>query len=280
MAKRKNGWTEEKISKYIKEGRGQGELSNYIPWLKIQDVSSNGNVSRFQGWKTKRQHEFLSNLERSYFFLLEWSDDVYDIREQFPLERELTFQIAEAKEIHHSIDKVTQTPIVMTTDFFVTIKRNNKKEYLARTIKPSELLEDKRVIEKFEVEREYWEGRGVDWGIITEKDIEKVTAKNIQWIYEHYYLDQEEDTELASLFLKLLINKQSENKKIFGICNYFDETYQLETGSALGYFKHLIARKYITFDMKQKLNVRSLTTNQMTLITSKKVGKDIDYISG
>lgn len=86
---------EEKITRYIKEGRGQGELDKYIPWLKVQEFSSRGNVTRSAGgWKTKRHHEFFSNLERSYFFLLDWSEDVIDIREQFPLERKQTFQIA------------------------------------------------------------------------------------------------------------------------------------------------------------------------------------------
>ncbi|WP_327324120.1 hypothetical protein [Lysinibacillus parviboronicapiens] len=68
MEKRKSRWTEEKFARYLKEGRGQGELSEYIPWLNVQDFSSNGNVTRIKGWKTTRQHEFFSNLERSYFF--------------------------------------------------------------------------------------------------------------------------------------------------------------------------------------------------------------------
>ena len=65
MSKRKYGWSEKK-NDYIKEGRGQGELSNYIPWIKIQDISSRGNASRLIGWTAKRQHELLSNLERDF----------------------------------------------------------------------------------------------------------------------------------------------------------------------------------------------------------------------
>ncbi|KOS61641.1 hypothetical protein AN161_16795 [Lysinibacillus sp. FJAT-14222] len=62
-------WMEEKSMRYLKEGRGQGEFSEYIPWLNVQDFSSNGNVTRINGWKTTRQHEFFSNLERSYCFV-------------------------------------------------------------------------------------------------------------------------------------------------------------------------------------------------------------------
>jgi len=40
MDKRTNKWTEEKIARYHAEGRGSGELSNYKPWLTIQDFPS------------------------------------------------------------------------------------------------------------------------------------------------------------------------------------------------------------------------------------------------
>lgn len=39
MSKRYTGWTEAKIARYQKEGRGQGELSKYKPWLTTQDIS-------------------------------------------------------------------------------------------------------------------------------------------------------------------------------------------------------------------------------------------------
>ena len=46
---------------------------------------------------------------------------------------------------------------------------------MARTVKPSKDLNKPRVIELFEIEREYWNNRGVDWAIVTEKEISEVT---------------------------------------------------------------------------------------------------------
>lgn len=66
MPKRQTGWTEANISRYIKEGRGQGELALYLPWLTIQDVPSRGRVHRFIGWKTAREHHLFSDLEFNY----------------------------------------------------------------------------------------------------------------------------------------------------------------------------------------------------------------------
>lgn len=189
MTKRKSGWTEKKIARYLKDGRGQGELAEYIPWLKTQDLSSEGNSTRYKGVKTNRQHEFLSNFERYYFLLLEWQDNIYDIREQFPLNREETVKIAEEKGIKHSIDNENDTFIPMTTDFFITVKYNNKFHYFARTVKPIKELGDPRVIEKFEIEREYWERKGISWGIVTENEINRTFSKNINWVHKSYYLD-------------------------------------------------------------------------------------------
>jgi hypothetical protein len=70
MAKRKRT---SKIEKWIQEGRGSGSGSKYIPWLTIQNVSSDGRSTRLKGIKTNRQHEFLSDMERNYFYILEYS---------------------------------------------------------------------------------------------------------------------------------------------------------------------------------------------------------------
>ena len=78
MAKRERKLNVEKL---IKEGRGLGIGSEYIPWLKIQDVASLGRSTRLKGIKTGRQHEFLSDMERNYFYILEFSNCVKDIRE-------------------------------------------------------------------------------------------------------------------------------------------------------------------------------------------------------
>lgn len=64
------------IEKMIKEGYGSGIGSDYKPWIKIQDVPSYGRATRVKGIKTNRQHEFLSDMERDYFYILEYSDNI------------------------------------------------------------------------------------------------------------------------------------------------------------------------------------------------------------
>ena len=245
--------------------------------MKVQDFSSKGNSTRFKGIKTNRQHEFLSNFERDYFLLLEWQDSVYDIREQFPLNREETIKIAEEKGINHSIDKETDTFIPMTTDFFITVKENNKFQYFARTVKPKTELGDPRVIEKFEIEREYWERKGISWGIVTENEIDRAFSKNINWVHKSYYLNDREDERYADIFLEVL-NSSSDEENLQNICDQFDENYNLEVGSAITYLKHLIARKLITLKMDEKvIVVARLSIKNIKLNSSKEV--NFDYIS-
>ncbi|CAM5186253.1 transposase [Lysinibacillus sphaericus] len=134
-----------KAEKWIKEGRGSGVGADYKPWLNIQDVSSKGRSTRLKGIKTNRQHEFLSDLERNHFYLTEYSDSVVDIREQFPLlPLEETIVIADELGLKHPTDPKTNEPVVMTTDFLLTVEKGSGLVELARTIKIKDELLPKR----------------------------------------------------------------------------------------------------------------------------------------
>lgn len=104
MAKWHRTWNEQKYRRYIKEGRGQGTLSAYKPWIMIHDFSSLGMVSRVFGNTTGRIHHLLSNMELSYFYILDWSDKVCDIREQYPL-----LNIAAVLEIADKVGNESET---------------------------------------------------------------------------------------------------------------------------------------------------------------------------
>lgn len=257
MPKRKTGWTEEKIARYYKEGRGQGELSNYTPWLMIQDVPSSGRAHRVKGWTISRTHHLLSDMEYNYFCLLDWADEVIDIREQFPLPRDVTLPIAEEKNIKHPIDSATQTPIVMTTDFLITVRKEKEIIYFARTVKENKELNSSRVIEKFEIEREYWTKQGVDWGIVTEKELPRDAIDNIKWLHSAYFLSDDLDKKLLySLYEALAKN----NMPILHLLKEFDETFKLANGSALSMFKYMLAHKIIKINITKKIDLMSNTT--------------------
>lgn len=264
MAKRKLTWTEDKIARHQKEGRGQGEGLHYKPWLTIQDVPSIGRAHRIKGFKTGRIHHLLSDLERDYFYLLEWADEVLDVREQFPLHRELTTQIAEEKRIRHSVDQETQTPLVMTTDFLVTVRRGSEVFYLARTLKPSDQLNTPRTIEKFEIEREYWSRKNVDWGIVTELDIPKVICRNIAYLHAHFTTDPEVEQHADDMLVFLASidgGTLSEALEKYELHNFLDK------GAALSCFKQLVASKRIRVDMHTAIS-KQMKMSELTIDVS------------
>ena len=70
MPKHKSAWNESIYRKRIAEGRGQGELSNYLPWVRVQDFVSRGIISRIAGSKTGRVHYFMPSSEKTSFIFL------------------------------------------------------------------------------------------------------------------------------------------------------------------------------------------------------------------
>jgi hypothetical protein len=105
MSRKRGEWTQAKYDRYLKEGRGNGIREKYTPWIEVQDLSSKGRVSRDKGWKTNRLHHLFSDHETLLFYLLEWSDIVIDIREQFPLlDLELAQKIAAEIGVKYPVD--------------------------------------------------------------------------------------------------------------------------------------------------------------------------------
>jgi len=247
MAKRNRTTDESKIQKRIRRKRGEGKGANYLPWLTVQDVPSQGLATRIRGHKTKRIHHLLSKLETDFFCLLEMSSQVIDIREQYPLlPLEETRTIAEICGIRYPTDPKTQRPIVMTTDFLITRLWQGKQVDIARTIKYCQDLASKRTLEKLEIERRYWQSRQVNWGIVTEKELPPVLVQNCRLLRdylelpEEYLLEHETDAILETLTLKIEHNKNIALRKAALEC---DCDLGLAKGTSLTVAYHLIATR-------------------------------------
>lgn len=259
MSKRKRNTD---IEKKIKEGCGLGRGIDYKPWITIQDVPSKGRATRLKGIKTGRQHEFLSDMERNYFYFLEYSSEVKDIREQYPLlPIEDTICIAKELGVEHPKNPKNGELIALTTDFLITTYTNNKEESVARTIKSKDDLLNERVLEKFEIERIYWEKREIDWGIVTDIEIDKVIANNIAFIHGYNDLksiDSVNDiplTDIHDLILEFIKRVIDERRSVREVCTEFDKDMILEIGTGISIFKYLLINKIIEIDLKSKINI-------------------------
>lgn len=257
MARRRTSFDEAKIIRFLKEGRGQGHGADYHPWLTTQDVPSSGREHRVFSRKTGRIHHLLSDGEWRLFLHLEWCDDVQDIREQFPLDRDTTKRIAERMGVRHPQDVATKVPLVMTTDFVVDVLRGGKLVTEALAFKPSTELEKPRTLEKLQIERLYWGEQGVPWRIVTELDLHLPLTRNLEWVRTLAHEHQEElwagrGGEIASLVLQAIA--QSANQSLGAFCARTDERLALEIGTTLMTIRTLLATKSIRADMTVPLN--------------------------
>ncbi|KHL96793.1 hypothetical protein QW71_05195 [Paenibacillus sp. IHB B 3415] len=257
MAKRRRRTTAATIARRIKEGRGQGHFKEYKPWLTIHDVPSLGVVTRVLGWKSRRLHHYFSeHFELAHHYQMEWALDVIDIREQYPLlSLEKTLFIAEKLSIRHPIDPKTKYPIVMTTDMLLTIKSGEDVRFVAHSIKPSGKL-NRRVLEKLQIEKCYFEDLGIEWRLITEKQINYDLVKNVEWLYssknleDTTYLNNELVHELEPILFECISNQ---DKPLAKITLEIDKRKDLPMGTCMNIVRYLIANRLWGVNMKQRI---------------------------
>lgn len=239
----------------LKEKRGQGKGKDYIPWHKVQEVPSKGRSTTMFSWSVDREHHLLSDLERSYFYILDWSDQVTDIREQYPiLPLEKTIIIAERLGIKHPALNNRKPPEqVVTTDFLVNVG----DRLFARSIKYMKDLADRRTIEKLQIEQTFWEEQGVDWGIVTEIEIPKNIVDNIQFLHKAYY-EEQLPAELSKTHIlrieKAIWERLHDEQSLSHACMEVDALLGLEDGTSLYLVRHFLAIKKWKVDMTIRIN--------------------------
>ncbi|EST51582.1 Tn7 transposition protein A [Brevibacillus panacihumi W25] len=253
MSKRKCSTTASVIERRIREGRGKGNFADYKPWLTIHDVPSKGVVTRIFGWKSGRLHHYLSeNYELSHHYQLEWAQGVIDIREQYPLlPLEKTLFIANKLGVRHPIDPKTKHPIVMTVDMLLTVNGADGHEYLAHSIKPISNL-NKRVLEKLEIERQYFKDIGIKWSLITENQINYDLAKNVEWLHSSRNLeglDHNIPPIIGKIAQSLLEAIQKKDKPLAKTTQELDKKLGLAPGTCIQIVKYLIANRIWLVDM-------------------------------
>lgn len=257
MAKRRRATTANTIERRIKEGRGQGYFSSYRPWLTIHDVPSQGVVTRIRGWKSNRLHHLFSeHYELAHFYQLEWAPNVIDIREQYPLlPLEKTLFIAEKLGIKHPIDPKTKHPIVMTTDMLLTFKEGDDLRFVAHSIKPISKL-SKRVMEKLQIEKEYFKDMGTSWALITEKQINYDLVKNVEWLHSARNLNDitHLTPELVNIIEPMLFEAiQKEDKPLAKVTRDIDSYFDLQKGTCIQLVRYLVANRYWIVEMEKRI---------------------------
>lgn len=253
-----NTWSKAKLERYIKEGRGQGVGADYRPWTNTYEFSSKGRATRMFSSKTNRIHQLHSDNQYRAFLLFEFNSTVTDIRESFPLLD--VMEVIDDKEdlrFDKFTDKQTGEPYILTTNFLITLQDTNGTEkYIARSIKNTTELNRKITFERLEIEKRYWLEKGIDWKIMTQKELPRQLAKNIEWVRETLLEGGEGEFDkegLSVLMLRYLL--ENDELPVREVLRRFDTTEDLEKGSGLFLFRYLIAKHEIKVDMTKRIDL-------------------------
>ncbi|MGM9979358.1 MAG: TnsA endonuclease N-terminal domain-containing protein [Clostridium sp.] len=274
-------WSDKKIEERIKKGFGTGTGYEYKPWINVVNGPNGSFRDRPNGWKTGRTTQLLSHLEYNTFLGFEWSDTVVDIREQYPLQRNVTIEIAERLGILHPTYPKGETKdgeevfIVMTTDLLLTIKTNDSEEaYLAVCVKPAAKLDEERTLAKLQIEKTYWEEKGIEWRIITDKDLNKDFIENMKKIHSLINpLPQFDEGYFNSLSIKLVNGLTcSLDDTFLDYFDEFDEKYNLEEGLAISLFWYCLANKMFNIDMFRPIRFNKKIKELLIVENQEKLG--------
>lgn len=259
MARRRYEMTEAKIARRYKEGRGSGTGPDYKPWHTVQDVPSTGRRSRFLGRTAGRIHHALSDVETAAILEFDWDDEVTDIREQFPLDRDITRRLAAGMGVRHPRDPRTQVDIVVTTDVLVDHVRTGPQPYF---VKPSSKLGERRVLEKLEIERRYWALKGLSLTVRTEREYPKDRFHNLAWLHSYHDVARQPWPRTgywrqrgADLLRRLAGADQS--LELGALIERLERPGGgFETGEVLALFRWLACQKMVRFDLGRRFDVR------------------------
>lgn len=247
-------WSEDHILKLQRAGRGQGRLASYIPWVWITDFYSQGRTHEAWSRKTGRTHQLLSDGEHQAFLLLQWAHDVVDIREQYPLDRDITREIAKSLGIRHPAYPGTHVPTVMTLDFLVTKVVNGSEAFEAFSVKTSQDLEDVATVEKLEIERSSCEALGIPFRLLVKELLPGHKARTLEWIEDGELKELEAEPWedfYADHMTRMLqdIPMRRYDGPLSEYCIDYDRRNSLEAGTGLRIARMLLSQRALSIDL-------------------------------
>lgn len=256
----------------LKEKRGSGTGMNYNPFIHIQELSSTGESIRVKSATVGRLHHLISGIEFSAFLLFDWSNDVLDIREQYPIPLQDSLAICRQLGIRHPQVKGELT--IVTTDFLI----NKKDNIAAFAVKQTTELNNLRTLEKLQIEKTFCEHNHIEWKMFTEKEISPGFKENLKWIKPFLDADTASLYNISPQDVYTLINRISvaPNNLVTRLCAQLDDNYQLPPSYHIEVFRFAIANKYISSSFE--IPFHNWSVNDLTINISSADG-EVNHVS-
>lgn len=261
VRRRRYQFDEAKVQRYVAEGRGAGNGADYTPWLKIYDLPSLGRCHRVQGTKTGRVHHLLSDGEWKCFLRFEADTAVTDIREQFPLDRRQTYQIARKLGIRHPVT-TSGTPYVLTLDFLITRRVGDGFRLEPYSFKYRfETLTD-RQWHLHRLAEECCRRNGLTLRLIDETFFNDVFTRNYDAVRACFDLSHQVgfDRNLYRKVAEELLSRVAARPPgtLMVTCRAIAASLAVSAATVFGVAKHLFARGALTADLNSPLDLTEM----------------------
>ena len=252
----------------------------YRAYLTIRDVNQVGRRHWMFCPHQSREAHLLSDGERRAYTALLWLPDREHVYEQFALDIDETMDIANKAEIIHPRNYKTGQAHVMTTDFVVSFKNKNEAftvvftfKYWSQIYAYDEQGKKKKINhrtwEKFEIERQYWAQRGIEYRVITEQDCTKEMYWNLKFFERSAYIKV--DPNLFSQFVPLFYSiwETKCNLRLEQICQLAAQQLNFSVELAIQYFQYGALYQYIR--VRHTECVRTFRRLELLPFTAKEV---------
>lgn len=251
MGKKRTSNTYKTVARKIALGYGRGEGLSYKPFFSGHEFASTGRYIRMVGRTVPRMYCFMSGLEADAFVFYDCKPDVSDVLEQYYLSLEETLEIADLLHVRHPFSGKYYHPV--TTDLLI----RKGDVWIARAIKTSRSLEDRRTLEKLEIERVYFERRNIEWKITTEKELNRDLTQNLNWLWygespEAVVPDPEKLLEAESVFQQWY---EEDLLPFPALLDGITALFHLPPGGGISVFKSLLRKGIIQIDLAKPLNM-------------------------
>lgn len=221
----------------IKRGRGIGEGPNYLPWLKVHDVPSEGTSLKSHGILTGRTHHGLSSLEATYLFLMERRSSVLDVREQWPIfDIDRTIELCAELGVRHQYRKGFPEPF--TIDLMITEEDGDSRRYRAASIKTPEDAADPAVRLRLAVEERWCRERGIPWTLVDTSGFSKTLLEVLRFMRVWSLHRYEPSPEREAVFLEAFRRFYVRNELLSQLMERLSRSLRLPPGQALDTFRY------------------------------------------
>jgi len=251
----------------IANGMGQicsSEPHKYVPFLLIHDFSSQGRSTSILS--KVRIYLLRSGLETMCLRELQWNQNVIAIYEQVYLPREETTKIATELGIGHPTLSKDGEPYPMTTDLVAEIVTNGMIKQHAFAIKDTKsvtlsaadlavIKTTKRkpktllTLEKLEIERRYWTGKGAIWSLVTDVHLCPNRASNIEHFQNAPQLNWTPHHREKVQKLALQAINTYPNRKVGGLARAIEQRFSVPAADVIAVLQQMCASRYLEFDI-------------------------------